>query len=114
MVFSNNATLIVSEEINTWENFFQVLGTLVKDLDSSDIIDISTTLNKPGKLVRYVIGNGSTGLLRIKISSALNLSVGWILQRNALTFCYYNLCTQSQSATKEHVELELKKICVSI
>ena len=59
--------------------------------------------------MRYVIGNGSTGLLRIKISSALNSSVGWILQRNALTFRYYNLRTQSQSATKEHIELELKK-----
>ena len=108
-VISNNATLIASEEINTWEKFFQVLGTSVKDLDGNDIVDISTTLNKPGKLVRYVIGNGSTGLLRIKISSALNSSVGWILQRNALTFRYYNLRTQSQSATKEHIELELKK-----
>ena len=56
--------------------FFQVLGTSVKDLDGSDIVDISTTLNKPGKLVRYVLGNGSTGLLRIKISSALNLNLG--------------------------------------
>ena len=60
--------------------------------------------------MRYVIGNGSTGLLRIKISSALNSNVGWILQRNALTFHYYNLCTQLQSATKEHIELELKKL----
>ena len=30
---SNNATLIASEEINTWENFFQVLRTTIKDID---------------------------------------------------------------------------------
>ena len=92
-VISNNTTLIASEETNTWENFFQALGTSLKDLDGSDIIDISTTLNKPGKLVRYVIGNSSTGLPRIKISSALNSNVGWTLQRNALTLHCYNLCT---------------------
>ena len=90
-------------------NFFKVLRILVKDLDGSDIVDTSTTLNKSGKLMRYVVGNSFTGLLRIKISSALNSNVGWILQRNALTFCYYNLHTQLQSATKEHIELELKK-----
>ena len=61
-VISSNVTLIMSEEIDTWEKFFQVLGTSVKDLDGSNTIDVSTTLNKPGKLVRYVIGNGSTGL----------------------------------------------------
>ena len=35
--------------------------------------------------------------------------MGWILQRNAPTFRYYNLRAQSQSATKEYIELELKK-----
>ena len=96
-IISNNATLIAAEEINIWERFFQVL------------VDISTTLNKSSKIVRYTIANGSTGLLRIKTSSSLNSNVGWILQRSTNTFRYYNLHTRTQSATKECVELELKK-----
>ena len=59
--------------------------------------------------MRYVIANGSTGLLKIKTSSALNPIVGWTLQRTTNTFQYYNLRTRSQSVTKEHIELELKK-----
>ncbi len=62
-----------------------------------------------GRLVRYEIGNGTTGLLKIKVSSTLNPNVGWTLQRNMLTFRYYNLTTRPHSATKEHIELEVKK-----
>ena len=41
MVINNNVTLVASEEINTWENFFQVLGISVKDLDGNNIVTIS-------------------------------------------------------------------------
>ena len=107
---TNNVSHIASEDVSSWEKFFQLLATPIKDSDGSTIIHMSSTLRASKKLVRFVINNSSNHKVKIKTSSTLNPHEGWGWQGTNFLFKAYNPVTTSFSVVKQHVEFTLKKI----